>query len=128
MTKKISIFLSMAMIISALALTACGNGNENTKTSEPTTTQPTTTQPTTTQPTTTEPTTTEPKPTEPTTAKPSGEPTAENAPDIVSHTVGTGYNGLCWVCHMIGGTDPMPDDGYHEDYDMDTCLDCHNEG
>ncbi len=87
------------------------------------TTQPTT-EPTT-KPTsgpTTDPTT---GPTTEPTTKPSGEPTAENAPDISHHPSGTGYDGLCWVCHMIGGTDPMPDDGYHEDYEMDTCYDCH---
>jgi ABC-type transport system substrate-binding protein len=130
MTKKISIFLAMVMVVSALALSACGNGKETTT---PTTTQPTTTttQPTTTttQPTTTEPTTTEPTTTEPTTTEPGGgEPTAENAPAITSHATGTGYDGLCGICHMIGGTDPMPDDGFHPDFDVAECYDCHKAG
>ncbi|MDD4635278.1 MAG: hypothetical protein PHS35_01510 [Dehalococcoidales bacterium] len=135
MTKKISIFLAMVMVVSALALSACGNGKETTTptTTQPTTTttQPTTTttQPTTTEPTTTEPTTTEPTTTEPTTTEPGGgEPTAENAPAITSHATGAGYDGLCGICHMIGGTDPMPDDGFHPDFDVAECYDCHKAG
>jgi outer membrane biosynthesis protein TonB len=88
--------------------------------------KPTTTKPT--EPTEPEePTTTEPtEPTKP--SEPAGEPTAENAPAITNHPVGPGYDGLCPICHMLGGTDPIPDDGYHEDFDVDECYDCHKEG
>ncbi|NLE90009.1 MAG: hypothetical protein GX602_03615 [Dehalococcoidales bacterium] len=48
-----------------------------------------------------------------------------NAPVITSHPGGTGYDGLCGICHMLGGTDPMPDDGYHENFDVAECYDCH---
>ncbi|MDX9986550.1 MAG: hypothetical protein RBR99_03700, partial [Dehalococcoidales bacterium] len=78
---------------------------------------------------TTEPTTaptTDPT-TEPT-PEPAGEPTPENAPAISSHATGTGYDGLCGICHMLGGTDPMPDDGYHENFDVADCYDCHKAG
>jgi len=67
---------------------------------------------------------------QPTTTMPSREPKPENAPAITNHPVGPGYDGLCPICHMIGGTDPMPDDSYHEDFDAssDECYDCHKEG
>jgi hypothetical protein len=29
---------------------------------------------------------------------------------------------------MIGGTDPMPDDGFHPDFDVAECYDCHKAG
>ncbi len=102
-------------------------------TTEPTTTPPTTTEPTTTPPTTTEPTTTPPTTTEPTTSTPptTTEPTTEppdaggDPPVITAHAVGAGYDGLCLICHMIGGTDPVPDD--HADRTPDMCLQegCH---
>jgi len=56
---------------------------------------------------------------------PPGEPTAEDAMPITSHPDGPGYDNLCMICHMLGGTDPVPDDGYHVDYDDAECYDCH---
>jgi ABC-type transport system substrate-binding protein len=134
MTKKFSIVLAMVMIIGTVSLAACSNDNGEKTTTPTTTTQQTTTPAPTTEPegpTTTEPEQPTTEPEEPTTTEPSGpagEPTAENAPAIVNHPVGPGYDGLCGICHMIGGTDPMPDDGYHEDFDVDECYDCHKEG
>ncbi|MBN1369109.1 MAG: hypothetical protein JW954_02585 [Dehalococcoidaceae bacterium] len=68
------------------------------------------------------------EPTEPT--EPTGPPTADNAPAITNHPIGPGYDGLCMICHMLGGTDPIPDDGYHPTYDASAnqCYDCHKAG
>lgn len=53
------------------------------------------------------------------------EPSAENAMPITSHPGGPGYDNLCMICHMLGGTDPVPDDGFHSDFPQDECYDCH---
>ena len=146
--KRVFVILFTLVIVASLAgFAGCSGGDKTTTpntseltttaptttaptTTAPTTTAPTTTAPTTTAPTTTAPTTTEPTTTEPTTSEPGGEPTAEDAPAITNHAVGPGYDGLCMICHALGGTDPIPDDGYHETYDASTdeCYDCHKEG
>lgn len=56
--------------------------------------------------------------------------TTSNPPIITSHGIGPGYDGLCMICHMLGGTDPIPDDGYHPTYDASAnqCYNCHLDG
>jgi len=142
MRKVLGLLFALVVVISLAGMTACGGGDNTTTptltsptttaptttaptTTAPTTTAPTTTVPTTTAPTTTAPTTTEPTTTEPTTTEPGGEPTAENATVITNHEVGPGYDGLCLICHMLGGTDPIPDDGYHPGFGVEKCLECH---
>jgi hypothetical protein len=100
-----------------------------TTTTTTTTTTPPTTGTTTTPPTTgttTTPPTTGTTTTPPTTTTTSEPPTTAEPPKIVSHATGPGYDGLCLICHMMGGTDPVPDD--HEGRTVEECYDCHEAG
>lgn len=99
-----------------------------TTTTTTTTTTPPTTGTTTTPPTTgttTTPPTTGTTTTPPTTTT-SEPPTTAEPPKITAHATGPGYDGLCLICHMLGGTDPVPDD--HEGRTVDECYDCHEAG
>ena len=107
MSKKILVCLAMVMVLSVVALSACGKGDETTTptTTEPTTTQPTTTEPTTTEPTTTEPTTTEPTTTEPTTTEPNGGSLQLSAANHAGQT----NDSMCAFCHPVPFPNPVDD-------------------
>ena len=127
MSKKILVCLAMVMVLSVVALSACGKGDETTTpttteptttqptTTEPTTTEPTTTEPTTTEPTTTEPTTTEPTTTEPTTAEPTTaeptttEPNGGSLQLSAANHAGQTNDSMCAFCHPVPFPNPVDD-------------------
>ena len=112
MSKKILVCLAMVMVLSVVALSACGKGDETTTptTTEPTTTQPTTTEPTTTEPTTTEPTTTEPTTTEPTTTEPTTtEPNGGSLQLSAANHAGQTNDSMCAFCHPVPFPNPVDD-------------------